>query len=164
MGTTVLVIDTTTNSILQEISLPKSSQSIAITPDGDTLYVGGSDDVFVISTTTNTLIDTVPKHFNGSLYLSVSRDGSKVYVPNQNSFSAASTLSIIDTDSNLVPFLLPTGSAPIGVAFTPDGQKALVTNSGDNTVTIIDAKTNRVITTVPVGNGPFGIAIGTICS
>uniref|UniRef100_UPI000A96E89D YncE family protein n=1 Tax=Rhodococcus marinonascens TaxID=38311 RepID=UPI000A96E89D len=48
---------------------------------------------------------------------------------------------------------------PVGVAVTPDGTRAYVTNVGDGTVSVIDTATNTVVETVPVGAAPQGVAI-----
>jgi YVTN family beta-propeller protein len=51
------------------------------------------------------------------------------------------------------------GPSPVGVAITPDGAFAYVTNAGSDTVSVIDTATNTVTTTVTVGSGPGGVAI-----
>ena len=51
------------------------------------------------------------------------------------------------------------GSDPQSVAFSPDGGKAYVTNSGDGTVSVIDATTDLVVgSPINVGSGPWGVA------
>jgi YVTN family beta-propeller protein len=55
---------------------------------------------------------------------------------------------------------VPVGSGPSGVAITPDGTKALVTNLYDGTVSVLDL--NPVVQasyTIQVGNGPQCIAV-----
>jgi YVTN family beta-propeller protein len=51
------------------------------------------------------------------------------------------------------------GSNPMGVAVTPNGAYAYVTNAGSGTVSVISTATNTVTATVPVGNNPGGVAI-----
>ena len=51
------------------------------------------------------------------------------------------------------------GDSPIGVAVSPDGTRAYVTNDGDGTVSVIDTSTNTVIDTIPVGSNPRGVAV-----
>ena len=55
--------------------------------------------------------------------------------------------------------LIHVGQSPFGVAVTPNGTTAYVTNGGDNTVTPIDLATNTPGTPIPVGIGPSGIAV-----
>ncbi|MEJ1230230.1 MAG: hypothetical protein WDM88_05815 [Galbitalea sp.] len=53
------------------------------------------------------------------------------------------------------------GTDPIGIAFTPDGTKAYITNNGSGTVTVIDVATGTPVSGSPitVGSDPLGIAI-----
>ena len=51
------------------------------------------------------------------------------------------------------------GGDPVGVAITPDGSHAYVTNARGGTVSVIDTGTAAVIATVAVGTGPVGVAI-----
>ena len=51
------------------------------------------------------------------------------------------------------------GSEPRGIAITPDGSHAYVTNYGSDNVSVIDTATNTVVATVGVGSEPRGIAI-----
>ncbi|MFC8235320.1 YncE family protein, partial [Streptomyces sp. NPDC057284] len=67
-------------------------------------------------------------------------------------------VSVIDT-TNTVVATVPVGSGPQGVAITPNGRRAYVTNRTSNTVSVIDTRTNTDVATVPVGAGPIGIAI-----
>jgi YVTN family beta-propeller protein len=67
----------------------------------------------------------------------------------------------IEIPSNITGSTIDVGSLPEGVAITPDGTRALVTNLGDNTVSILDLTQTpiTVISTVDVGSSPRGVAI-----
>jgi YVTN family beta-propeller protein len=54
---------------------------------------------------------------------------------------------------------IPVGIHPVGVAVTPDGAHAYVTNSESNNVSVIDLPSNAVTATIPVGTGPVGVAV-----
>ena len=49
------------------------------------------------------------------------------------------------------------GGHPTGIAFTPDGTRAFVSNRHDDTVSVIEAATRQVSTTLPVGDEPHGL-------
>jgi YVTN family beta-propeller protein len=83
-----------------------------------------------------------------------------------------STVSIIDTTTNAVlgsPINVSSspGTALGGIAITPDGTRAYVTNAGKGqftpgTVSVIDTTTNTVFgSPIPVGVAPLGVAITT---
>ncbi|WP_438318790.1 IPT/TIG domain-containing protein (plasmid) [Streptomyces sp. HUAS TT3] len=52
------------------------------------------------------------------------------------------------------------GTAPQGIALTPDGTRAYVANRGSNTVSVIDTATDTVTHTIPTGTGPTFVAAG----
>src|SRR5207248_2119051 len=55
---------------------------------------------------------------------------------------AQCTASLSDTPTKTTtPSIVPVGTSPYGIAITPDGSKAYVTNSGAGTVTPIDLAT-----------------------
>src|SRR5271167_883174 len=56
-----------------------------------------------------------------------------VYITN----SGSSTVSVIDAASNTVVATVTVGSGPTGVAITPDGTQAYVTNQNENSVSVI---------------------------
>ena len=71
------------------------------------------------------------------------------YVTNQG---ISGDVSVIATASNTVVATVPVGGFPIGVAITPDGAFAYVTNIQSDAVSIIAIASNTVVATVPVGN------------
>ncbi len=80
-----------------------------------------------------------------------------VYVGNQNSWN----VTVIDVANDAVVTTIGGVFRPHGVAITPDGNRAYVTNYGyGKTVSVIDTEINTVVDTVNgVGNDPGGIAI-----
>jgi YVTN family beta-propeller protein len=80
----------------------------------------------------------------------------KAYVTN----STSNNVSVIDTPSNTVlggP--IPVGTAPEGVAVSPDGSRVFVANITSNNVSVIATASNTVTATVPVGEVPVGVAV-----
>ena len=54
---------------------------------------------------------------------------------------------------------MPVGDTPYGVAVSPEGTKAYVTNADSNTVSVINTTNNTVTATVPVGDFPYGVSV-----
>jgi YVTN family beta-propeller protein len=157
---------------------------VAVTPDGNTVYVANFIDgtVSVIATATDTVTATIPVG-SGPLGVAVTPDGSRVYVTNFQD----NTVSVIATASNTVTTTIPVGSGPLGVAVTPDGSTVYVANeaagtvagssrsrllsvsptsrakpSGSGTVSVIATASNTVTATIPGFSEPiaFGVFIG----
>jgi YVTN family beta-propeller protein len=82
--------------------------------------------------------------------------GQTVYVAN----AAGHSVSVIDpqTGATLAP-PIPVGEAPLSIAISPDGRRAVVANFFSGDVSIIDTSTDRTIGTVPVEYEPGDVAI-----
>ena len=52
----------------------------------------------------------------------------------------------------------PSGSCPLGLAFTPDGKHAYVANYVDGTVSVIDTAIGTVSAVIGVRQGALGVA------
>jgi YVTN family beta-propeller protein len=67
---------------------------------------------------------------------------------------------VIDTATNTVVSTVGGMSHPRGVAVTPDGKRAYVTNAASNTVSVIDTASNTVVgTPILVGDNPFVVTV-----
>jgi YVTN family beta-propeller protein len=131
--------------------------------NAQTAYVtnAGSNSVSVVNVATNSVTATITVG-NGPYGVSVSPDGSKVYVANSGyngTSTAGSTVSVINASTNTVSATITVGIIPRGVAISPDGSKVYVANSGTNTVSVINSSTNTVSATITVGNGPDGLCV-----
>jgi len=71
---------------------------------------------------------------------------------------ASNSVSVIDTSSNTLIYTIAVGNQPNGIAFTPDGTRAYVTNGGGD-VWVLATSNNAVLAKVVVGGYPSGIAI-----
>ncbi|MHB8102522.1 MAG: YVTN family beta-propeller repeat protein [Methanosarcina sp.] len=114
----------------------------------------GSNNVSVIDTATNKVIDNVDVGTNPS-GVAVTPNGTKVYVTNKGS----KKVSVINTATNKVIDKVDVETSPSGVAVTPDGTKVYVANGGSSTVSVIDTTKNKVIYTVDVETSPVGVAV-----
>jgi len=114
-----------------------------------------TNDVSVIDLATNTVVATIPVGF-APFGVSVSADGSRIYVTNRESNNGS--VSVIDAATNTVIATIPVGVNPAGVAVSPDGSLALVANSGSSSVSLLETFTNTVLATIPTpGVFPSGV-------
>jgi YVTN family beta-propeller protein len=129
---------------------------VSVTPDGNYVYVSNvfSNTVSVISTSDNTMIETIPV---GAMPtgVSVSSDGKYVYVSNYG----GSTVSVIKTSDNTVIKTIPVEKGIRGVSVSPDGKYVYVSNFIEGTVSVISTSDNPVIKTITVGGKPAGISV-----
>jgi YVTN family beta-propeller protein len=57
------------------------------------------------------------------------------------------------------PASVPLGGIPQGMAVSPNGSQAYVTNVSNNTVSVVNTATNTTVASIPVGSNPFAIAV-----
>ena len=115
-STTVSIISTTNNTIVDSISV--GFPSVFVTLSGTKLYLlnSNNDSVSVVDTTTDTVSSTITV---GDRPIYSTAVGDKVYVVNTDS----NTVSVIDTVSDTVVATIPTGGDPYGTAVV--GQKII---------------------------------------
>lgn len=156
------------------IPLGNSPAGIAITPDGKFAYVAnnnndgvpGGSTVTLINLETNTVAKTISDaSFDEPYTATMNADGTKVYITN----SAGTTVSIIDTVTNMVIGTITGFDGPSGFVITPDGTTAYVNNYGSasgvgsgngTTVRVVDLNTNIIVgAPIIVGQAPASLAI-----
>jgi autotransporter-associated beta strand protein/YVTN family beta-propeller protein len=119
-----------------------------------------SNKVFVIDTTTNTIVGSPISTGLMPIGVAVTPDGRYVYIANNGS----NTVSVIDAVTDRVVGSVSVPAGPIGVAVTPDGKYAFVTSSvfftfTGHTVSVINTATNTLVgPPISVGSGPIGVA------
>ena len=117
-------------------------------------YVTSSFGVYVIDTTTNTVTTRIDA---GNTHgVTVSQDGTKVYVTN---FDSDGIVSVIDTSTNTVTARVKVGAFPEGVAVSPDGKNVYVANWRSGNMSVIETSTNTIKATVDLGGNPCGVAV-----
>src|SRR5229473_2812131 len=83
--------------------------------------------------------------------------------------NASNSVWVINTMTDAAVAVIPVQFSPLGVAITPNGAFAYVTNTGavcdlcpfnqPSSVSVIDTATYSVVATIPVGQYPAGVAI-----
>jgi YVTN family beta-propeller protein len=72
----------------------------------------------------------------------------------------ANGVGITSTSTRTVDGFIPTGTDPIGAAFSPDGGTAYVTNLVSNTVSVINVATGQQVATISTGDAsPFVVRV-----
>ena len=156
-SSTVSVINTATNAVVATVNVGSPPGGAAITPNGTMVYVALADGtVAVINTATNTVSGTIPVGPAGPGIVTVTPDGSRVYVGS----NIGNSVSVIDTATNTVLGTpIAVGNAPIGLSVTPDGRRVYVANNASDTVSVINTATNTIVATFGVGSQPYGVAV-----
>lgn len=155
-SSSVSVIDTSTNAVIDTIGVEARPVGVAFTPTGSRAYVtnSASDSVSVIDTGTNSVTATI--HVAGFPQgIAITPDGTRAYVAN----TSANNVAVIDLATNTVTSTIAVGISSNGVAISPNGSRCYITNAGSNSVSVINTATNTVIATVKVGSLPFAVVM-----
>ena len=158
---TLLIFDSTSEKVIDEITLPGRPNGVALSPGGSRLYVtaaSSTGEVFTVDTTTRKVTPLARVgHTPGSPVLS--RDGKVLYVCNR----FHNDVSVIDISSGNTVARIPVLREPVAAALTPDGATLVVTNhlpAGRSdqdhvagAVSLIDTRSRNVRTTIDLPNG-----------
>jgi YVTN family beta-propeller protein len=96
---------------------------------------------------------------NDPVALAVNPQRDEVYVVNSQPGQSSGSVSVIDTNKNVVTATIPVQRNPSFIAVDKTGQRAFVTNTGSNSVTVLDLATHQAIATVATGSKPDAAAI-----
>lgn len=128
--------------------------AIAVTPDGSEIEVGESNSVLSINATTGAVIAR-PGTPGEMISITVSADGTEIYVPNFNS----SMVEVIDPTTSQITGQIPSGwtggvyDTVYTMEVSADGRRAAVMGAGS--LSILNTETPGLIGVVPIA-GAFG--------
>ncbi len=167
-GTTLTVIDGSTNTIVGTATVGFVPTGIGVNPVTNRIYVGSSNtnDVSVIDGSTDTVVATIPVTFSpGTFGVDVNPETNRIYVTNLNG-----PVSVIDGSTNTVVANIPVVGTLTALVVNPILSEVYVSDQFSyfggpppaDKVAILNATTNMQITSVAVGSVPSGIGIDQI--
>jgi len=156
----LFVIDTSTNSIVDEIVRSRYPSNPYVTPDGRLLYAVSGNEVLVMEVTTNKIIQEISLGDTGGFFYDIAGvpGQEKAYVTDVR----GEDVYVVDLESGTVVNRINVGWWPQMVVVTPNGSRAYVSRQNNphdiGGLVIIDTATDQVIGTVapPIGTGPNG--------
>ena len=169
----VSVINANTNLPITTIYDQSFSQpyTVTINASGTRAYISNSNSttITIIDTGSNTVLGTIGG-FDGPSGFAITPDQTKAYVNNYGGPEGVmsgngTTVRVVDLQtSSIVGAPITVGTAPAGLAVTPNGAYVYVINYIDGnpdtgTISIIRTSDNTVVGTIPGFSGPFSIAI-----
>jgi YVTN family beta-propeller protein len=176
----VLVLDLKAKTVRAAIALGSPAQRVALTPDGRALYVSVKTQVQLGVASTVAVVDTAGNAVAGQIEIplageegrvAMSPDGALAYVAvigapwicagNACSHVPA-TVAAIDTASRRVTATIPIDGWLTGMAFTPGGDFAYVSDAEHGIIAVIERATNAVSTRITVADAPGPLAIGMV--
>jgi YVTN family beta-propeller protein len=154
----VRVINTSSYTVIANISVGSYPIGLTISPNGHYAYVAnsGSGTVSVIDTSTNAVIGNVAGG-NGTFDVRISPDGGLMYV----SSWYGGDIKVYDAYNGSVkekiqvnPWISPEQGGINNIRLSPDGKTLYVANAYDGTIALINTNTKTIFKTIPVGGYP----------
>ena len=150
----VSVINTTTNTVVSTIITGYMPWGVAVSPDGNSVYVAERatsdwivNTLSVIDAATNSIKDTIYTDLN-SAGVAVSPDGSRLYVAQGDADNEAVVNTITGAE---IARINTVTSQSNGVTVSPDGSRVYFSNENIGGVIVVDAATNTIVTTIIIG-------------
>ena len=145
LGNSVSVI---TDSGVETITgVGNGPAGLALTPDGDYLYVAllNDDAVAIVRTSDNTVVKTISTG-DSPWGVAVGSDGEFVYVSNSGlqDASRGGTVTVIDAVTQLLDDTFDVGGQPMGIACPKNGDFAYVISHMDDLISRIDIASGTV--------------------
>jgi YVTN family beta-propeller protein len=165
-------IDTVTNKVVAASPGKGFVQRIVFSPNRKTAYFANWDSdvvvpqVLVFNNGSAGSTITLPTYGEDNA-ITITPDGRHVYVPYvlyNGTPDFPEIVAVIDTATDTVTQTVvvePASSANTvdGIAMSPNGRYAYVSNLGSNSVSVLDTATNTIVKTVLVGTSPGGVAV-----
>lgn len=157
----ITVVSTADRKIVGSIAMPAEPTTLALSPDGQRLYVACAAPKSVVSVVDAASLKEVGSMSAGHTAsgLAISPDGKRLFVCNRFD----NDVSVIDLASGKETARVPVAREPVGAVATPDGRSVFVINqlptdradAGEvaAVVSVIDATAGRVATTIRLPNG-----------
>ncbi len=170
----IVIVEAATGAVAGRIPVGKRPRGMQLSRDGKRLFValsgsprGGpgadesklppgdrsADGIGVVDLTSGKLLTTY-RSGQDPESLDLSRDGSKIFVSNEET----AEVSVIDVKTGALLKRVAIGKEPEGVTVRPDGQVVYVTSEQDGDVAAIDTGTFALLARVPAGPRPRSIA------
>ena len=168
----VTVIDLATEKVVRHIDLGPTAgpAGIALAPNGRTAYVTEAGAPGTLGSTVQPI--ALPSYKlaapiavgGGPQGIAITPDGREAFVANAGAIVSGQTGAFGNTvtpinlqdDKPLAPIAV--GNAPTGVAITPNGTTAIVTNLNSGSVSTITVANNQPGTPITIQGGPIAVA------
>lgn len=172
----VTPIDLVTRRVLPAIPLGPSAgpAGIAVAPDGKMVYVTDAGAIGTLGHTITPIVVATDRTLRriivgpGPQGIAITPNGQRAYVADAGAIVSGqtgafgSTVTPVDLATGKALPPITVGNAPTGIAITPDGSVALVTNLNSGSVSTIDIANDKAGAPIAVQGAPIAVAISSV--
>ena len=153
---TLSIIDVSGGTLLQKVPTGRGPQGLALSPNGQCLYIAQSlDNTVLVLSTSDFSVQKSIATAGAPTDIAVSPDGELLYV------TCRDRIMIIQAKDDTMTESISAVREPTGLALTPDGRSLYVTSASEGTLTVINTGDLTLSDTIDLGSafGPSGIRI-----
>jgi len=153
---TLSIIDVSDGSLLQTVPTGRGPQGLALSPDGQFLYIAQSlDDAVMVLSTSDFSVQESIATAGAPTDIAVSPDGELLYV------ACRDRIEIIRTGDDTITEFISAVREPAGLALTPDGRRLFITSATQGTLTVINTGDLTLSDVIDLGSAfePSGIRV-----
>jgi DNA-binding beta-propeller fold protein YncE len=151
-------LDLASGTLLRVVPVSTMTEGIAVTPDGQQVWMGSNDKgtVSVVGTAAGSTTSTI-SGFQFPYRIGISADGRTAVVVDPPS----DAVHVVDVASKRITGRINGLASPRGVSIAADGRTAMVTSAGSASVIHVDLVAFKELRRFPVGTAPDGVAYFT---
>ena len=147
---------------------------IAVAPDGKMVYVTDAGAIGTLGHTITPIVVATDRTLRriivgpGPQGIAITPNGQRAYVADAGAIVSGqtgafgSTVTPVDLATGKALPPITVGNAPTGIAITPDGSVALVTNLNSGSVSTIDIANDKAGAPIAVQGAPIAVAISSV--
>lgn len=155
MQLALAVVDLPTHKKKESVKLGKIPLGIALSPDGNTLYIANGEPADTIT------VLSIPDNYSERMIqvgpsptgIAISPDGGKAFV----AVPGSALVAVLDLQQGIVAAMIRLDLLPEKITVTEDGAYAFVSSLQTNQIAAIDVCANSLLFTFPIDHGPDGI-------
>jgi YVTN family beta-propeller protein len=153
LGTTIYMLNTTSNEIINEKRFTQVSvQDIEFL--NDTLYLSDATGGKILVMNSNGTLMYEISVGSKPQSIEVRPDGQVLYVAR-----SGGPITVVDLEQNIVIREINSGNSPHRLAFDYNGARLFVVNAENDTLSVIDSQNHEIIKTIPVGDNPRHVVL-----
>lgn len=164
LDSTVSVVDVASRSVVRSVFVGLGPRGLALSPDGAHLFVALENEnaLTILDAATFARAATVKNVSFAPRHVAFDRTGREAWVTSVGETHDVTivdvALAFSDPDNAVVEKII-VDRGPEGIAFSLDGSKAWVANSGHGDVSVISIP-SHLESRIPVGDEPVGVTLG----
>jgi len=154
------VVRTADCTVIRTVEVGFSPDGIAVTPNGEHVYVGCYQSIAVTDTVDNRVVRQISSGHCRLTDATGSPSGEHIYMTAYlpTDFPTSGVL-IVRTQSDTIEGTIPVSGDPWSIVVSPNGRDAYVAGGAGRFVAVVDLASRQIVTQIPSSSTPVALAV-----